>query len=577
MKRPVPAGVRHLLATLTPALLTLTAPAAPPVEALANQGDSEPLAFLHSPGRIVFLGDSITHAGHYVTMLETHFLQRGQAVNQLEWINLGLPSETCSGLSEPAHPFPRPDVHERLVRALEKTAPHVVFACYGMNDAIYHPFDAGRFEAYQKGIHALVAKAKATGAFVVLLTPPPFDPLPMRLQGKLVPADGTDFAWHSIYEDYDQVIKRYADWILTQADEVDFVIDIHTPIAEALSERRKSEPDYAMSKDGVHINVAGHQIIAEAILEALRTDPLPLDEKLFAQVSARQAMMHAAWLDHIGHSRPGMQPGLSLAEARTRARDTNGIIKAWAAYAQQRERIRLLEEDIASLAQDIHAAQIRLGDRYVRFLFPARETPVALSNGRDLQSWEGDPKYWSVEPDGTIRGANEGPVPSSTYLFTKRAYREFRLIFEVRQTMSPEHSTMHSAVAVLGERFEDAGPNPYGFKGLLLMFCHDWGIWDAHRRNRTVPPNQRGPMSFPAEKKGDWNLLEFLVVGNRIRCAANGVEVFDFTDQPDMLMASPIGLQLHSNAKPQEFRFRHLYVSEAPSDELVTPRLLASP
>jgi hypothetical protein len=44
----------------------------------------------------------------------------------------------------------------------------------------------------------------------------------------------------------------------------------------------------------------------------------------------------------------------------------------------------------------------------------------------------------------------------------------------------------------------------------------------------------------------------------------------DFTDQPEMLKESPIGLQLHSNDRPQEYRFRNLTLSEAPEDRMLT-------
>ncbi len=88
---------------------------------------------------VLFLGDSITHSGHYISFIETRLRQDND--NRIpEIINLGLPSETCSGLSEPDHPFPRPTVHERLDRALTKIKPDLVFACYGMNDGIYYPF-----------------------------------------------------------------------------------------------------------------------------------------------------------------------------------------------------------------------------------------------------------------------------------------------------------------------------------------------------------------------------------------------------------------------------------------------------
>ncbi len=139
----------------------------------------------------------------------------------------------------------------------------------------------------------------------------------------------------------------------------------------------------------------------------------------------------------------------------------------------------------------------------VAVAFPASESPVELFNGHDLTGWEGQTEtYWSVE-SGLIKGGNRHPSPVSTYLFTTKSFRDFRLLFEVLQTRGPNFSTMHSAVAVLGERFEDIGES-FGFKGPLLMFCNDWGIWDAHRRDRIYPPNNDGGWRHPTENVGDW-------------------------------------------------------------------------
>ena len=196
---------------------------------------------------------------------------------------------------------------------------------------------------------------------------------------------------------------------------------------------------------------------------------------------------------------------------------------------------------------------------------PKTETVQHLFNGTDLSGWSGDETRWSVK-HGMIRGANDDKVTSSTYLFTAKKYRNFRMLFEVKQTMSDKHSAMHSAVAALGEQFTDAGENKFGFKGPLLMFCHDWGIWDAHRRNRVAPVGRGNEL----EKKGQWNQIEILVRGARIRLAANGEEVFDFTDKPELLQACQLGLQLHSNGQPQEYHFRSLLLTEEPEDKLVT-------
>ena len=70
--------------------------------------------------------------------------------------------------------------------------------------------------------------------------------------------------------------------------------------------------------------------------------------------------------------------------------------------------------------------------------FSAGEKPVRLFNGKDLTGWEGS-KHWTVE-ERVIKGANAEAVPSSTYLFTKDSYRNYRLVFEVKQTRSPKHS-----------------------------------------------------------------------------------------------------------------------------------------
>ena len=75
--------------------------------------------------RILFLGNSITYSGQYVSYIEAYLTLR-YPEKQLEFINVGLPSETVSGLSEPDHAggaFPRPDLHERLARVLANIKP----------------------------------------------------------------------------------------------------------------------------------------------------------------------------------------------------------------------------------------------------------------------------------------------------------------------------------------------------------------------------------------------------------------------------------------------------------------------
>lgn len=215
--------------------------------------------------RVVFLGDSITQDGTYVrymdAYLETRFPDR-----KIEVINLGLSSETLSGLTEPVHPYPRPDVRARLARALEMTKPNIVFVCYGMNDGIYAPPDPARIGPYRRGVATVVEAIKAAGAEVIIGTPPPFDPRPIR--PKTAPLSASGFGYSHPYIDYDGVLGLYADLLLTKRVDGWTVADIHGATRDALNFLRAADPNFTLAQDGVHPMSDGHWLIARPFLEA---------------------------------------------------------------------------------------------------------------------------------------------------------------------------------------------------------------------------------------------------------------------------------------------------------------------
>jgi lysophospholipase L1-like esterase len=280
--------------------------------------DAEPII---GPGdRVLCIGDSITAAGHYVSFLDIQL--RIQYPNDAPTVvNLGLPSEGVTGLSEPDHPFPRPNVHERLTRALDQFKPDVVIACYGVNDGIYHPFSDERFTAYKAGIVRLIEQVKRRDISLVLCTPIPFDPAPLRVTGKLLPLDTEkNFAWFAIYENYDNVMSQYADYIRTHLKGVDRTADVFQDITDTLTDRRKSDPSYTMSTDGVHINVAGHLVMAECVTKACGNTWSTPDKILFEMAEKNTRVLHAAWLSKVGHLRPGMTKGKPVVEAENLAK-----------------------------------------------------------------------------------------------------------------------------------------------------------------------------------------------------------------------------------------------------------------
>lgn len=289
--------------------------------------------------RVVFLGDSITYAGQYIEYVET-CLRLADPGLRCEFVDIGLPSETVSGLSEPGHAggqFPRPDLHERLGRVLERAKPDLIVACYGMNDGIYYPFGEDRFRAYQDGIRRLRDRAAAAGAKVVHLTPPVFDPKPIR--DRTLPAGRDEY--RQPYEGYDDVLARYSAWLLDRRADGWDVVDIHGPMARVLAGRRERDPDFRLAGDGVHIDAIGHWLIARELLAHWGHRPADLGEAesgesflakrphgadLLALVQRRQRLAKDAWLTATGHRRPGMKPGLPLEEAQKQAAEIEAEI-----------------------------------------------------------------------------------------------------------------------------------------------------------------------------------------------------------------------------------------------------------
>ncbi|WP_162340976.1 SGNH/GDSL hydrolase family protein [Cyclobacterium salsum] len=264
--------------------------------------------------KILFLGNSISYAGQYLTYVET-YLRLMHPERNWEFLNLGLPSETVSGLSEEGHAdgkFPRPDLHERLDRVLEAVEPDFIFSCYGMNDGIYLPFDESRFRAYKSGQEKLQQKADSLGIPLIHLTPPVYD----------------------LTQDpaYASVLAVYASWMVSQRYTQNWnVIDLHWPMRKFLEDKRKTNPDFALTSDGIHPGEQGHWLMARSLLDGIGEsqhleadlpktvfERVPLGTELLPLVSEKQEVTRDAWLTYTGHERPGLREGLPMDQALSR-------------------------------------------------------------------------------------------------------------------------------------------------------------------------------------------------------------------------------------------------------------------
>lgn len=285
--------------------------------------------------QILFLGDSITQAGLYATFIQT-WLWAEYPDLKLDIIDLGLNGETASGNSEKDHPYPRAHIHERIDRILKNTDPDLVFICYGMNDGIYHPFSEKRFADYQNGIKRLLKKLKKPGRKIVLMGPPPFDLFTFRQKHPVAPENAGDdfpFSYKTPAQNYDQVLKKYGQWITEQNPSVAATVDLHTPLTQLIKARRADAPDYKFG-DGIHPPVEGHLEMALSILDTLGVDRNKADTllkdlthintpqsptTLWNNILKRHRLLTLAWIEHVGHMKPGKAKTPTLKEAQKQA------------------------------------------------------------------------------------------------------------------------------------------------------------------------------------------------------------------------------------------------------------------
>jgi hypothetical protein len=198
-----------------------------------------------------------------------------------------------------------------------------VFACYGINCGIYQPLDEERFRRYRNGIRHLKRQVEAAGATLVLITPPFYDD--QRAKNTF---------------SYNDVLGRYAEWLLAQKKEGWLVVDLHGPMTAEVAKRRETAPDFTFQPDAVHPNTEGHWFMARQLIrwfgddEAARAETpeqmlaaRKISPELVKLVRQRMTVLRDSYVAAAGHKRPGVRAGLPVAEAQQKAQELSKQIQ----------------------------------------------------------------------------------------------------------------------------------------------------------------------------------------------------------------------------------------------------------
>ncbi len=203
---------------------------------------------------------------------------------------------------------------------------------------------------------------------------------------------------------------------------------------------------------------------------------------------------------------------------------------------------------------------------------------VSIFNGKDLEGWEGDARFWSVK-EGVITGwsTEQNPCTSNTFLvWRKGRLEDFELRLEFKMEGGNSGVQFRSKEA---GRFEvegyqaDIEDGPSWTGGLY----EEKGRGIMVRRGQEVSVNEAGELKVTqfadgaalqrdSIKSRDWNRCTITARGDDIKIFVNGVLMSKFLDHPKHSTRSGIlALQLHSGP-PMKVQYRNLCLKDLGGD-----------
>jgi hypothetical protein len=177
-------------------------------------------------------------------------------------------------------------------------------------------------------------------------------------------------------------------------------------------------------------------------------------------------------------------------------------------------------------------------------LLTAMLSAAELFNGRTLEGWEGDTKWWRVQDGAITGGSTTEKVPRNLFLATTGSYQNFELRLKLKLTGDPKTGFINSGVQIRSLRV----PNDTEMSGYQVDAGDGWWgkLYDESRRNKVVGEWVDGTALNAAIKRGEWNEYRIRAEGNRIRSWINGVLAADYTEsEPAIAQDGHIALQIH--------------------------------
>jgi hypothetical protein len=188
----------------------------------------------------------------------------------------------------------------------------------------------------------------------------------------------------------------------------------------------------------------------------------------------------------------------------------------------------------------------------------ASAAPIALTDGKSFDGWEGDTaKTWRIENGAFVGGSLKDTVPRNEFLATKKAYGNFelRLKFKLTGTEGFVNGGIQFRSKRIPDNFEMVGYQAdigEGFYGSL---------YDESRRNKILAAADKDVIA-KALHLNEWNEYRIRCEGRHIQLWINGVQTIDYTEPDEAIETTgKIAVQIHGGAKA-EASYKDIVIEE---------------
>ena len=201
---------------------------------------------------------------------------------------------------------------------------------------------------------------------------------------------------------------------------------------------------------------------------------------------------------------------------------------------------------------------------------------VSLFNGKTLEGWSGDSKFWSVE-DGVITGRTtaQNPTQGNTFLIHKGVFADFELRMDFRIVGKGANSGIQyrsknlgnfvaggyqadfeSGDRYIGILYEERGRGVLALRGQEVVIGPDG-------TKEVVGKTCEEEEVLESIKKENWNEYVIIAKGNELKQILNGHVTVKVTDHEEAkrAMSGIIALQLHAGP-PMLVQFKNIRIKK---------------